>query len=192
MCPSDCQGCRALSAALLELLAERDLNSLTIGEVAAGCGLGEEVAAHTCGRLAECALLAHEESFDQLYAACELALLHDGPWHERVRHGLEAVIDLFLEHPGMTRLCLVETDGASLPGLREQRASTRGLFVTLLVSEHERSPEEDLLPRLHFELLAGAACRLLQDEFLAGRLDELRDSPGRLEQLVSVFEPVPA
>jgi hypothetical protein len=192
MCSTDCAACRTLRVALLELLAERDLNSLTIADVAARSGLAEEVSGHSCGELCECAVVAHDECCEELYTACELALLREGTWHERFQHTLEATVDLLATHPGMPRLCLVETDGAAVPALREHRAESRARFVALLARERARGDHSEPLPELHFELLAGAACRMLQDEFLAGRLEELRSAPAQLGRVVSVFEPVPA
>jgi hypothetical protein len=192
MCSTDCEGCRRLRTALVDSLGERGLSALTIEQVAAGCGMAGEIQEHRCGTLAACATEAFREESDRIYEVSERALIGDERWPARFQGMLKEVIELFIERPGVMRLCLVETESATLPELRERRALSRQRLVALLVREHERSADQGQLPKLHFELLAGAAYRLLQREFLAGRLDELRRVPSRIEHLVSVFEPVAA
>jgi hypothetical protein len=186
MCSTDCESCRALKAALIDLLAERSLDSLTMEEVAARAALAEDPARHRCGTLAACAVACYRESADELYRRCNAVLAGGGGLQERHREMQEETIAFLLAKPGRARLHLLESDG---PLLREHRAAHRDRFVSLLASDREAASEGDPLPALHFEVIAGAAFRVLRDEFEAGRLG---DTLGRLDQLYELFEPAVA
>ena len=185
MFSTECESCRALRAALLALLADRSLESLTIEEVAARAALAEDPARHRCGTLAACALECYRESADELYRRCNLILSSGGSWQERHRQMHDETISFLLEEPGRARLHLVESEG---PLLRESRTAHRERFVALLASHHEDAGVGGP-PPLMFEVLAGAAFRVLHDDFAAGRLGH---TPGRLDHLLELFEPAAA
>ena len=186
MCSTDCESCRALKAALIDLLAERSLDSLTMEEVAARAALAEDPAGHDCGTLAACAVACYRESADALYRRCSAVLAAGGGWQQRHRELQEETIAFLLARPGRARLHLIESDG---PLLREQRTAHRERFVALLARDHAALGDGEPRPALHFEVIAGAAFRVLRDEFEAGRLGE---TLGRLDQLFELFEPAVA
>jgi hypothetical protein len=193
LCDVDCEACRRLQDALVDALAQRTLASIAPRELAAVCNLGEDRQRHRCGTLATCALAAFTTGADRIYGSYERAFAADQPWPKQFQQGVEGVVALFVEQPGLLRLCLVETEGVTIPALRAGRAWNRKRLVALLVREYRRQAGAGtVLPRLHFELLAGATCRLLEREYMAGRLAELRRTPSLIAQLVAVFEPVAA
>jgi hypothetical protein len=192
MCSTDCEGCRKLRTALVDSLGEQGLGLTTIEEVAARCGLEDEVRNHRCGALMTCALEAYREESERLYELAELGFCGREAWLERYRGVLAEVIEVFIARPGVMRLCLAEVDCASIPGMLAQRAAGRERWVALLAREHDRSPETRPLPPVYFEMLAGAAYHMLQREFLAGRPEGLRRVPSQIDRFVPAFEPMAA
>jgi hypothetical protein len=190
MCSTDCETCRRLRAGLVDSLGEQGLGLLTIDVVAARCGLDGDVKDHRCGTLVGCVLDAYIEEAQRIFDMSELAFCGDRPWMERYRRVLGEVIELFIARPGVTRLCLGEEEAAVVPALREYRNLGRDRWVSLLEREHARSMEQQDLPTVYFELLAGAAFQMLQRTFLAGRPEELRSVPMMIDRLVPAFEPI--
>lgn len=192
MCSTDCETCRRLRTGLVDTLGKQGLGLLTIEEVAAGCGLKDELQSHRCGTLGACVLEAYTEEADRLYELGELAFCGNEAWALRYRRMLTAVIEVFIARPGVMRLCLGEAEAAVVPDLLEYRSLGRDRWVALLEREQYQSAEQQQhLPTVYFEMLAGAAFQLLQRTFLAGRPEELRSVPMKLDRLVPAFEPVP-
>lgn len=100
---------------------------------------------------------------------CEAEL----PWLERVRGGLERVVDLLATDPALARAAVVEPAAAGPAGRRLQAEAIDRLAERLAPRPGELAGEERL-PGCVALMSVGAVTSLIGDEVRAGRAAELR------------------
>lgn len=105
------------------------------------------------------------------------------PWLERVRGGLERVVDLFAADPALARAAVVEPATAGLRARRLQGEAIDRLAERLAPRQGELAGEERL-PECVALMSVGAVFGLIGDEVRAGRTAEL---PARLPDLLFVM-----
>jgi AcrR family transcriptional regulator len=116
------------------------------------------------------------QALDELVARVEGRVLErverDAPWPERVRSGLEALLDALTEDPDGTRVVLVECLSAGAAADERHRALLR-VFPPLLEEGRFHSADADHLPPGTSEALVGGIVAILHRRALEDRTGEL-------------------
>jgi AcrR family transcriptional regulator len=116
------------------------------------------------------------QALDELVARVEGRVLErverDAPWPERVRSGLEALLDALTEDPDGTRVVLVECLSAGAAADERHRALLR-VFPPLREEGRFHSADADHLPPGTSEALVGGIVAILHRRALEDRTGEL-------------------
>jgi AcrR family transcriptional regulator len=117
------------------------------------------------------------EALDRLVAGIEERVLErvgrrDVPWPERVRSGLEELLEAFGEDPDGARVLLVECLCAGADASARAQAPLR-LFPPLLEEGRFHSADPDHLPEATSEALTGGIAAILHRRALEDRTGEL-------------------
>lgn len=120
----------------------------------------------------ECLFAAYERLTEQVVATASAECDRDDPWPDRVRVGLESLLEAVASHPDMARALT-----RSFPGIRpaayERYVELLSRFVPFMEEGREYSGVEEELPG-EVELLAvGAAEAIIFAEVDAGRAERL-------------------
>jgi AcrR family transcriptional regulator len=115
-------------------------------------------------------------ALDELVARIELRVLErverDAPWPERVRSGLEALLDALTEDPDGARVILVECLSVGVAADERHRALMR-VFPPLLEEGRFHSANPDHLPPGTSEALVGGVVAILHRRAFEDRTGEL-------------------
>jgi AcrR family transcriptional regulator len=115
-------------------------------------------------------------ALDELVARIEVRVLErverDAPWPERVRSGLEALLDALTEDPDGARVILVECLSVGVAADERHRALMR-VFPPLLEEGRFHSANPDHLPPGTSEALVGGVVAILHRRALEDRTGEL-------------------
>jgi AcrR family transcriptional regulator len=116
------------------------------------------------------------EALDALIARIERRVLarveRAEPWPERVRGGLQALLDALAEDPDGARVVLVESLCAC-PAAAERHHALLRTFPPLLEEGRFHSAHPDLLPPYTSEAMAGGIASILHRRALEDRTGEL-------------------
>ena len=125
----------------------------------------------------ECMLAVHEEAMSGLAARFAAAASSRVP-EERVRVGVEAIVEGLAADPQTARVLLVEAVGAG-PAVERARLEARARFASLLESEMRRLPAWRQRPDREVELTAMATIAAIAEtvsfHVSAGRADRWRE-----------------
>jgi AcrR family transcriptional regulator len=137
---------------------------------------------HFDGKL-DCFLAAYDLAVERMLATIAAGCEPQRPWPERVRAGLESLIELLTAEPELARAAIVETAVAGAGARRRQWAAIARVALLLEAGERE-GPE---LPANTGLMAVSAVTGLLFDEIQAGRTGEL---PRRFPELLfALFVP---
>jgi AcrR family transcriptional regulator len=119
----------------------------------------------------ECFLAAYdlvvERVLDEVIANCD----GEQPWLERVRSGLETIVDLFALDPELARTAIVEVAAAGADA-RQRHWNAISRFTEFLEDGRELAGERELPENIAL-MAAGAVSGLIFDELLTGRAERL-------------------
>jgi len=118
-----------------------------------------------------CFLVAYDQAvervLDEVLANCDV----ERPWPERVRTGLEAIVDLFARDPELARTAIVEVAAAGVDA-RQRHWDAINRFAELLEDGRDLAGGRELPDNIGL-MAAGAASGLIFDELLSGRAERL-------------------
>jgi AcrR family transcriptional regulator/DNA-binding MarR family transcriptional regulator len=183
---SEIQRMRILGA-MAEVASERGAGSVTVAHVVARAGVSRRTFYDLFADREECFLAAFEEAIGRAGAQMVGAYAREGPWRERVRAGLWALLEWLDEEPAAARLCVVESLAAG-PRVLERRAKVQRVLVGAIDEGREatmastrKAPQ---LPPLTAEGVAGAVLSVIHT-----RLSEPRARPltNLLNELMSAI-----
>jgi AcrR family transcriptional regulator len=120
----------------------------------------------------DCFLQALDELVEHIEGRVLEQLARKAPWPERVRSGLEALLDALTEDPDGTRVLLVECLSASAAASERHRTLLR-LFPPLLEEGRFHCADPDHLPAGTSEALVGGVVAILHRRALEDRTGEL-------------------
>ncbi|HSK48901.1 MAG TPA: hypothetical protein VK889_00245 [Solirubrobacterales bacterium] len=123
------------------------------------------------------------DAIERVLAAAGEGCEIEQPWLERVRGGLERVVDLLAADPALARAALIEPAAAGLEARRRQGQAIDRLAERLAPRPGELF-EEEQLPECVALMSVGAVAGLIGDEVRTGRAEEL---PARLPDLLFVM-----
>lgn len=119
----------------------------------------------------ECFLEAYDLAIDRILAEVMERCDSSQPWLERVRAGLETIVEMFALDPELGRTAIVEVAGAGADA-RERHWKAIGRFTSFL-TEGEAEAGDRELPENIALMAAGAVSGLIFDELLTGRAERL-------------------
>lgn len=158
-----------LIAAMVRVTAAKGYEATAVADVLEAAGVGRATFYELFEDKQACFLAAHNVLVDDLYARTEEAYRRPGPWPERVRNALAAILDWFAADPDIARVTLIEVVTIG-PILRELFVEILGRFTSLLDEGLELS--DSPLPNLP-QIAGGTFFARIYEEVVLGRAAEL-------------------
>jgi AcrR family transcriptional regulator len=172
-----------LFGAMVAVVGENGYEGMSVGELAARAGVSRSTIYEYFQDREDC----FHATFDALLTAAmeriDSAYDGDGPWDERLRSVLEAVVEIVVEQPAAARLCLLEAyaAGPEAAARREQAATT---LEALARGGMDRSPERADMPPAVVRAIVGGLRTLIQRRLRSGEEGQLPDMIDELWQWV--------
>lgn len=164
--------------AMIRVVGRKGYRAATVADAIAEAGVSRTTFYRHFADKHECFLAAYEVAAERALAAVETECGSERPWLQRVRGGLESLVELLAGDRELARALVVESVVAGADARRRQWV-TIGRCARLLDAGRERSGPE--LPASTGLMAASAVTGLLFDEVQAGHTVEL---PERLPDLL--------
>ncbi len=166
---------RRLLLAMHELLGEIGVEDATVGRISKRAGVSRRTFYEVFEDREECFLAALDQALARITAEVVPAYRGQGKWGVRVRAALTALLEHFDAHPGVARMCVIETLRAG-PEVLERRRRVLGLLAAAIdEGRAETRQEHGPLPLTAEGIVGGTLAvihaRLLETEH--GSLAEL-------------------
>jgi AcrR family transcriptional regulator len=169
---------RRLLLAIGELLGEGGVEAATVGSISRRASVSRRTFYEVFEDREECFLAAFHQAIEQISQEVIPAFEREHTWSARIRAGFLVLLEQLDEHPGVARMCVIETLRAG-PQVLERRKRVLAL-LTAAVDEGraEAKPESEPLPLTAEGVVGGALsvvhARLLDND--SGTLMELANS----------------
>jgi AcrR family transcriptional regulator len=171
--------------AMVRVVGRKGYEATSVADVIAEAGTTRTTFYRNFEDKHDCFLAAYDDLVDRVFARIVAECDGERSWVDRVRKGLETLIDFFAEEPEAAKTAVVEVAGA---GADARRLHTDALtrFTAYLDAGRKLHPEAEL-PEHISTMAAGAVSALIFDELVAERAAEL---PGLLPDLLfAMFVP---
>ena len=119
---------RRLLRAMGELLGEVGIEDATVGRICKRAGVSRRTFYEVFEDREECFLAALDQALERIAEEVEPAYARGRKWSERIRAALTVLLEHFDAHPGVARMCVVETLRAG-PEVLERRRRVLGTLV---------------------------------------------------------------
>ncbi|MGA7704920.1 MAG: TetR family transcriptional regulator [Solirubrobacteraceae bacterium] len=166
---------RRLLLAIGELLADVGVEDATVGRISKRAGVSRRTFYEVFEDREECFLAAFDRAVERIAAEVTPAYESAGKWSARVRAALAALLEHFDAHPGVARMCVIETLRAGPEVLERRRRVLGSLAAAVDEGRSEARQEQGPLPLTAEGVVGGALAvvhaRLLEAEH--GPLAEL-------------------
>ena len=154
-------------AALVEVAGERGVGRAMVAHIVARSGVSRRTFYELFVDRQDCFLAAFDQAVGQAAQRVVPAFTAPGPWRERIRGALGALLEYLDEEPGMGALCVVDALGGG-PVALERRARVVGVLVDA-VHEGRREAQASACPtRLTAEGIVGAVLGVLHARLSVG------------------------
>ena len=184
-CFSDCPTCRRLRKAAVQVAVRNGIADTTSEAIAELAQVPLERALEHYPAAGDCLAAAYDEGALRLRRVCARTLRGSGSWQERLHATVDATIEEFRDQPELARFCMVEVSRSENRVLWATRLAARERFVAILAEECGAVDAD--LPKLRFEMLAGAAHHMVSEQLQGnGSTGSVRE---RLDQVIDLFEP---
>jgi AcrR family transcriptional regulator len=120
--------CRRLLLAMGELLAEAGIEDATVGRISKRAGVSRRTFYEVFDDREECFLAAFDQAVERLAEEVVPAYRGKGKWSVRVRAAMTVLLEHFDAHPGVARMCVIETLRAG-PEVLERRRRVLGILA---------------------------------------------------------------
>jgi AcrR family transcriptional regulator len=160
-----------LIAAMVRVTAAKGYEATSVADVLEASGVGRATFYELFEDKEECFLAAYHVLIDDLFARTEEAYRQPGPWPERVRNGIAAMLDWFASDPEIARVAMIEVITVG-PAIRQIFGETLDRFTALLDEGHEFSDSTPDLPNIA-GIVAGTIFARLYEEVALERSAEL-------------------
>jgi AcrR family transcriptional regulator len=168
---------RRLLLAISELLAEGGVEVATVGSISRRAGVSRRTFYEVFEDREECFLTAFDEAIERISREIASAYMQERKWSARVRVALVALLEYLDKHPGVARMCVVETLRAG-PGVLEHRRRVLAVLAASVdLGRGESKRDHEPLP-LTAEGVVGGALAVLHARLSEGdgpSLSELAD-----------------
>jgi AcrR family transcriptional regulator len=160
-----------LLAAVVRVTADKGYEGTSVADILDEAGVGRESFYELFDDKRDCILVAHAILVDHLEASVKAAYDEPGPWVERVRKSIAAMLEWFAADPAAARVTVVELAAIGAVS-RERFQEDFRRFIKLLEDgrdETEPGPDRPHAP----ELAIGAGFARVYEEVVRGRAAEL-------------------
>lgn len=162
---------RLLEAMLIEL-AEHGYESMTVEGALGRAGVSQEMFAAEFRDKDACLFAAYEQLTDRLIGRTVERCDPRAPWPERIRGGLETILEELAARPAMT-LAMTRAFPAIRPSAYRRYVELLEAFAPFLKEGRDFVEAEEELPGEVEMLAVGAAEAIVFDEIEAGRTAQL-------------------
>lgn len=162
---------RLLDAAI-DVIAEKGYAKTTIADLTKAAGISRTTFYELFPDKEACFLAAYDTAADVLARRVATAFESGSEWPERVRAGLEALLESLAAEPAVARLALVDFGSAGPAAQRRYRAALQRM-TPLFDEGRDFAPEGRRLPANTSRMTIGAVVGLIADEIEAGRTEGL-------------------
>jgi AcrR family transcriptional regulator len=169
--------------AMAEVVAECEMHSVTVKEVAARAGVSRACFDEQFADLEECFLEAFELGVRRGRAAMASAYSGQATWVDGVRAALAALLEMLQEEPALARLWIVYSLGGG-PRVLRRRAEVSAVLCEFVDRGRGEGLPRGGPPALTAEGVVGAVLAILQARLLAPEPEPLRELQGQLMSLI--------
>jgi AcrR family transcriptional regulator len=160
-----------LLAAVVRVTASKGYKATSVADILEEAGVGRESFYELFDDKRDCLLVAHGVLVDHLEATVKAAYDEPGPWVDRVRNSVAAMLDWFAADPAAARVTVVEL--AAIGSVSRERFQEHfRRFTTLLDEGRDESEHGQARPQAS-ELAIGAGLARVYEEVIRGRAAEL-------------------
>lgn len=171
---------RRISRALIELVAERGYDAITVGDIVSLAGVSKPTFYQQFGNKDECFLSTYDSIVNCTARRVLTSQALEDDYRQMLRSRLGTLAAEVANDPQAARLVLVDAFAAG-PEALERMKRTGRLFEALLRDSLIRSPEGVAVPSLVLKGIVAGIARVLSSRLLAGREGEL---PELVDELV--------
>jgi AcrR family transcriptional regulator len=161
-----------LLAAVVRVTASKGYKATSVANILAEAGVGRESFYELFDDKRDCLLAAHAILVDHLEATVKAAYEEPGPWADRVRNSVAAMLDWFAADPAAARVTVVELAALGAAS-RERFHDNFRRFAKLLEDGHDEAEVRQARPQAA-ELAISAGLARVYEEVVGGRAGELR------------------
>lgn len=160
-----------LLAAVVRVTAAKGYEATSVADILAEAGVGRESFYDLFEDKRDCVLAAHTLLIEQLEATVTTAYDEPGPWPDRVRRSIAAMLDWFAADPAAARVTIVEL-AAIGPEARERFQEIFDRFSRILEAGREGHAPDPERPQAA-EMAISAGLARVYEEVVRGRTEEL-------------------
>ncbi|HEU4392340.1 MAG TPA: TetR/AcrR family transcriptional regulator [Solirubrobacterales bacterium] len=160
-----------LLAAVVRVTASKGYKATSVADILAEAGVGRESFYELFEDKSDCLLSAHAVLVDHLEATVKTAYDAPGPWPDRVRNSVAAMLDWFAADPAAARIAVVELAALGAPS-RERFHDNFRRFAKLLEDGRDEREVGQARPQAA-ELAISAGLARVYEEVVRGRAGEL-------------------
>jgi AcrR family transcriptional regulator len=165
--------------AMVRVVGRKGFEATSVADVIAEAGTTRTTFYRNFADKHGCFLAAYDSLVERVFATIVAECDGERTWLERVRKGLETLLDLFALEPDVARTAVVEVAGAGAEA-RQKHWNALARFTAYLDGGRKLHPDSEL-PEHISTMAAGAVSALIFDELVADRGAEL---PGLLPDLL--------
>jgi len=158
---------RRLLLAIGELLAEGGVKVATVGSISRRAGVSRRTFYEVFEDREACFLAAFDQAVERISQEVAPAYAGERTWSARIRAGLLALLEQLDEHPGLARMCVIETLRAGPEVLERRRRVLAILTAAVDEGRAEAKSGGEPLP-LTAEGVVGGALSVVHARLLAG------------------------
>jgi AcrR family transcriptional regulator len=160
-----------LLAAVVRVTASKGYEATSVADILEEAGVGRESFYELFEDKRDCILAAHSVLVDHLEATVKAAYDAPGPWVDRVRESLAAMLSWFAADPAAARVTVVELAAVGAVS-RERFQEDFHRFTRLLEEGHDEAESLQARPQAS-ELAIGAGFARVYEEVVRDRAAEL-------------------
>ncbi len=176
-----------LLAAVVRVTATKGYEAMSVADILAEAGVGRESFYDLFEDKRDCILAAHTVLINHLETSVRAIYDEPGPWPDRVRKSVAAMLDWFAADPAAARVTIVELAAVG-PESRERFQEIFERFSRILEEGREGSTTPDPQRPQAAELAIGVGLARVYEEVIRGRATELPNLlPGLTYEILVPF-----
>ncbi len=160
-----------LLAAIVRVTASKGYEATSVADILEEAGVGRESFYELFDDKRDCMLAAHALLVDHLEETVEAAYRKPGPWNDRARAALAAMLNWFAADPAAAKVTVVELAAVG-PVARERFGEVFRRFTKLIEAGRDQSDPAPDRPQAP-ELAVGAGLARIYEEIIRGRTAQL-------------------
>lgn len=166
--------------ALLDTATREGYGLSCAEQVLSAAGVAEPVFEEHFESIQDCFLQASDELLGQFELAVLRSLYSDAPWPERIRRGLQTMLQVIAEHPAHARVVLIECTKAGDRAVQRLR-ETESVFTPVLDEGRAYATNVCHLSEISAAGIVGGISAIVHRRVLHGNTSQL---PGMLPDLL--------